>query len=111
MRHQRPERLRPIWSPRGDSPRGPPLAQRHHLVQPRTVEALNSVGALVMSGQRGGLLFAVGGIDGEQYADGQPLTRQWADHVPELAWDPWAATAPTACREPLPLELAVPRVS
>lgn len=49
------------------------------------------VGAMVIPAQRGGLLFAVGGLDGELYVNGQALTRQWADalrvRVPELSSD------------------------
>lgn len=49
------------------------------------------VGAMVIPAQRGGVLFAVGGRDGELYVNGQALTRQWADElrarVPDLSSD------------------------
>ncbi|MFI5867313.1 hypothetical protein [Streptomyces sp. NPDC051546] len=49
------------------------------------------VGAMVIPAQRGGLLFAVGGRDGELYVNGKALTRQWADQLrtqlPELSLD------------------------
>jgi hypothetical protein len=48
------------------------------------------VGAMVIPAQRG-VLFAVGGRDGELYVNGRALTQQWADElraqVPELASD------------------------
>ncbi|MFJ4007359.1 hypothetical protein ACIPWL_28430 [Streptomyces sp. NPDC090023] len=49
------------------------------------------VGAMVIPAPRGGVLFAVGGRDGELYVNGQPLTRQWTDElraeVPEPSTD------------------------
>ncbi len=36
-------------------------------------------GAMVIPAQRGGVLFAVGGRNGELYVNGRALTRQWAD--------------------------------
>lgn len=49
------------------------------------------VGAMVISAPRGGVLFAVGGRDGELYVNGRALTRQWTDElrakVPELSTD------------------------
>ncbi|WP_234315338.1 hypothetical protein [Streptomyces globisporus] len=49
------------------------------------------VGAMVIPAQRGGVLFAVGGLNGELYVNGQALTGQWAEelrkHVPELSSD------------------------
>ncbi|MER5201177.1 hypothetical protein ACWD3J_47430 [Streptomyces sp. NPDC002755] len=49
------------------------------------------VGTMVIPAQRGGVLFAVGGLDGELYVNGRALARQWADDlrsgVPELASD------------------------
>ncbi|WP_327180818.1 hypothetical protein [Streptomyces sp. NBC_01334] len=48
------------------------------------------VGAMVIPAQHG-VLFAVGGRDGELYVNGRTLTRQWADdlraEVPDLASD------------------------
>ncbi|MFH8477089.1 hypothetical protein [Streptomyces sp. NPDC018000] len=49
------------------------------------------VGAMVIPAQRGGVLFAVGGRDGELYVNGHALTQQWADElrakVPDLSSD------------------------
>ncbi|MFG3590726.1 hypothetical protein [Streptomyces sp. NPDC047990] len=49
------------------------------------------VGAMVIPAQRGGVLFAVGGRDGELYVNGHALTQQWADRlrttVPDLSPD------------------------
>src|SRR4051794_33084544 len=37
-----------------------------------------TVGAMGILAQRGGVLLAVGGLDGETYVNGHPLPRQWA---------------------------------
>ncbi|MEV0982372.1 hypothetical protein [Streptomyces sp. NPDC049915] len=46
---------------------------------------------MVIPAPRGGVLFAVGGLDGEMYVNGRALTRQWADalraDVPGFASD------------------------
>ncbi|MEV1069975.1 hypothetical protein [Streptomyces sp. NPDC050263] len=57
----------------------------------RQGKVAEAVGAMVIPAQRGGLLFAVGGRDGELYVNGRALTQQWADalraKVPGLAAD------------------------
>jgi hypothetical protein len=46
---------------------------------------------MVIPAQRGGVLFGVGGCDGELYVNGHALTQQWADElrakVPDLSSD------------------------
>ncbi|WP_267717277.1 hypothetical protein [Streptomyces sp. CoH17] len=66
-------------------------AQTATAVLVRQGKVAEPVGAMVIPAQRGGVLFAVGGLDGELYVNGQALTQQWADtlrsEVPELASD------------------------
>lgn len=56
----------------------------------REGKVAEAVGAMVVPSQRG-VLVAVGGVDGELYANGQALTQQWADRLreelPDLASD------------------------
>ncbi|MFF8919438.1 hypothetical protein ACF08M_40690 [Streptomyces sp. NPDC015032] len=66
-------------------------AQAATAVLVRQGKVAEPVGAMVIPAQRGGVLFAVGGRDGELYVNGRALTQGWADHlrtmVPELASD------------------------
>jgi hypothetical protein len=66
-------------------------AQAATAVLVRQGKVAEPVGAMVIPAQRGGVLFAVGGRDGELYVNGRALTQQWADalraEVPELASD------------------------
>ncbi|MGW0920720.1 hypothetical protein ACWD3J_17100 [Streptomyces sp. NPDC002755] len=54
-------------------------AQAATAVLVRQGKVAEPVGAMVIPAQRGGVLFAVGGLDGELYVNGRALTRQWAD--------------------------------
>lgn len=87
----------PLAPPRGPDPL-PPLdeqalaeAQAATAVLVRQGRVAEPVGAMVIPSPRGGVLFAVGGRDGELYVNGQALTRQWADELraklPELSTD------------------------
>ncbi|MGW6308289.1 hypothetical protein [Streptomyces niveus] len=66
-------------------------AQAATAVLVRQGKVSEPVGAMVIPAQRGGVLFAVGGRDGELYVNGRALTRSWADElstkVPELSSD------------------------
>ncbi|MEV0581184.1 hypothetical protein [Streptomyces sp. NPDC050392] len=66
-------------------------AQAATAVLVRQGKVAEPVGAMVIPAQRGGVLFAVGGRDGELYVNGRALTRQWADElrtkVPDLSFD------------------------
>lgn len=66
-------------------------AQEATAVLVRQGKVAKPVGAMVIPARRGGLLFAVGGLDGELYVNGRALTQQWADdlraEVPDLASD------------------------
>ncbi|CAM5274834.1 hypothetical protein BOQ63_000775 (plasmid) [Streptomyces viridifaciens] len=66
-------------------------AEKATKVLVREGKVSEGVGAMVIPAQRGGVLLAVGGRDGELYVNGRPLTRQWAEQlreqVPELASD------------------------
>ena len=66
-------------------------AQAATAVLVRQGKVAEPVGAMVIPAQRGGVLFAVGGRDGELYVNGRALTQDWADHlrimVRELASD------------------------
>ncbi|MFJ9899602.1 hypothetical protein ACIQPR_40340 [Streptomyces sp. NPDC091280] len=65
-------------------------AQAATAVLVRQGKVSEPVGTMVIPAQRG-LLFAVGGRDGELYVNGRALTQQWADDlradVPDLASD------------------------
>ncbi|MEV6672698.1 hypothetical protein [Streptomyces sp. NPDC051162] len=65
-------------------------AQAATAVLVRQGKVSEPVGAMVIPAQRG-VLFAVGGRDGELYVNGRALTRQWANdlraEVPDLASD------------------------
>ncbi|MFJ2203292.1 hypothetical protein [Streptomyces violaceusniger] len=87
----------PLLPPGGPDPM-PPVdqaaladAQAATAVLVRQGKVAEPVGAMVIPAQRGGVLFAVGGRDGELYVNGRALTQDWADHlrtmVPELASD------------------------
>ena len=66
-------------------------AQAATAVLVRQGKVAEPVGAMVIPAQRGGVLGAVGGRDGELYVNGRALTREWADRlrtlVPELSSD------------------------
>lgn len=83
--------------PRGPEP-VPPLdeqalaeAQAATAVLVRQGKVAEPAGAMVIPAPCGGVLFAVGGRDGELYVNGRALTRQWTEDlrakVPELSFD------------------------
>lgn len=89
--------IMPLAPPSGPDPM-PPLdeealaeAQAATAVLVGQGKVAEPVGAMVIPAPRGGVLFAVGGRDGELYVNGQALTRQWTDElrtqVPELSTD------------------------
>ncbi|WP_338675978.1 hypothetical protein V1460_25640 [Streptomyces sp. SCSIO 30461] len=87
----------PLAPPHGPDPM--PTLDEEALAQAQAATAVlvrqgkvaEPVGAMVIPAPRGGVLFAVGGRDGELYVNGQALTRQWTDElrtqVPELSTD------------------------
>lgn len=86
----------PLSPPRAPGPM-PPLddkalaeAQAATAVLVSQGKVSEPVGAMIIPAQRG-VLFAVGGRDGELYVNGRALTQQWADdlraEVPDLASD------------------------
>ncbi|WP_149563201.1 hypothetical protein [Streptomyces cacaoi] len=87
----------PLAPPCGPAPM-PPLdkealaqAQAATAVLVRQGKVAEPVGAMVIPAPRGGVLFAVGGRDGELYVNGRALTGEWSEElrakVPELSSD------------------------
>ncbi|MEU5090388.1 hypothetical protein [Streptomyces sp. NPDC021356] len=87
----------PLLPPSAPDPM-PPLdekaladAQAATAVLVRQGKVSEPAGAMVIPAQRDGVLFAVGGRDGELYVNGRALTQQWADALrsepPDLASD------------------------
>ncbi|MGW7319901.1 hypothetical protein [Streptomyces sp. NPDC054865] len=87
----------PLAPPRRPDPM-PPLdeealteAQAATAVLVQQGKVAEPVGAMVIPAPRGGVLFAVGGRDGELYVNGRALTGQWSEElrakVPELSSD------------------------
>ncbi|WAP58174.1 hypothetical protein [Streptomyces sp. S465] len=66
-------------------------AQAATAVLVRQGKVSEPAGAMVIPAQRSGVLFAVGGRDGELYVNGRALTQQWAgalrSELPDLASD------------------------